>query len=119
MTLTGLDIVVLIVVGGAALFGALRGFVTEVLALMVFVLMVVALKFLHTPVSGALAGPVGTEHGAAVLAFAILAGVTYFGGRMIANAVGTRARESFLGFVRGGEVDVPEVGARVDQVDGV
>lgn len=97
MALTGLDIVVLIVVGGAALFGAMRGFVTEVLALLVFVLMVVAIKFLHSPLSEALSGPVGTAQGAAVLAFAILAGVTYFGGRMLANAIGTRTRESFLG----------------------
>jgi membrane protein required for colicin V production len=99
MTLTGLDIVVLIVIGGAALFGVIRGFVTEVLALLVFVLVVVALKFLHTPLSALLAGPVGTAQGAAVLAFAIIAGVTYFGGRMVANAVGTRTRESFLGAV--------------------
>lgn len=95
--MTGLDIVVLIVIGGAALFGALRGFVTEVLALLVFVVIVVAIKLLHSPLSAALAKPVGTTQGAAVLAFAILAGVSYFGGRMIANAVGARARDSFLG----------------------
>ena len=97
MALTGLDIVVLIAIGGAALLGAWRGFVTEVLALMVFVVMVVALKLLHTPLASVLAGPVGTAQGAAVLAFAILAGVTYFGGRMVANALGSRARSSFLG----------------------
>jgi membrane protein required for colicin V production len=99
MSLTGLDIVVLIAIGGAAIFGALRGFVSEVLALLVWVLIVVALKLLHTPLSEILAGPVGTAQGAAVLAFAIIAGVVYFGGRMVANAIGTRTRESFLGAI--------------------
>jgi membrane protein required for colicin V production len=32
-----------------------------------------------------------------VLAFAILSGVTYFAGRLIANTIGSRMRESFLG----------------------
>lgn len=95
--MTGLDIVVLIAVGFSAIMGLARGFTTEVLALLVWVAMVIALKLLHTPLSAALAGPVGTAQGAAVLAFAILAGVTFFGGRMAANALGTRARGSFLG----------------------
>src|SRR6266404_2062571 len=30
-----------------------------------------------------------------------------------------QARESYLGFVQGGEFDVPEFGARVDEVDGI
>jgi membrane protein required for colicin V production len=95
--MTGLDIVVLLVIGGAAVFGVMRGFVTEVLALLVWVLIVVALKVLHTPLAGLLAKPVGTAQGAAVLAFAIIVGVAYFGGRMAANAVGTRARDSMFG----------------------
>jgi membrane protein required for colicin V production len=95
--MTGLDIVVLIAIGAAAVFGLMRGFVTEVLALLVWVVIVAALKFLHTPLAAVLAKPVGTEQGAAVLSFAIIAGVAYFGGRMVANAVGARARSSFLG----------------------
>lgn len=97
MTFTGLDIVVLLVIGGSALLGLVRGFVTEALALLAFVLIVVALKFLHSPLAEMLAGPVGTVQGAAVLAFAIIAGVCYFGGRIVANVVGAQARDSFLG----------------------
>lgn len=97
MTLTGLDIIVLLAIGGAAILGALRGFVTEVLALLVWVLVVLMLKLFHTPLAAALAGMVGTAQGAAVLSFAILTGVTYFGGRMLANAIGARTRDSFLG----------------------
>lgn len=94
---TGLDIIVLIVVGGAAVLGFLRGFVTEVLAFVAWVLVVVALKFFHTTVTGWLTGLIGTEQGAAVLAFAILGGVTYFAGRLLANDLGSRMRDSFLG----------------------
>jgi membrane protein required for colicin V production len=97
MTLTGLDIIVLLVIGGAAVLGALRGFVTEVLALLAWVLVVLAIKLFHAPLAEALAGLVGTKQGATVLAFALLAGLTYFGGRIIANAVGSRTRDSFLG----------------------
>ncbi len=97
MQLTGLDIIVLIAIGGAAILGFMRGFVTEVLALFAWLLIVLALKLFHTPLAHWLAGTVGTAQGGAVLAFAILTGGTYFGGRLIANAIGARTRESFLG----------------------
>lgn len=42
MTLTGLDIIVLLAIGGAAVLGFLRGFVTEVLALVAWLLIVLA-----------------------------------------------------------------------------
>lgn len=99
MTLTGLDIIVLLVIGGAAILGFMRGFVTEVLALLAWLLVVLALKLFHTPLAQALAGVVGTAQGGAVLAFAMLAGATYFGGRMIANTIGARTRDSFLGAI--------------------
>jgi membrane protein required for colicin V production len=97
MALTGLDIIVLIAIGGAGVLGFLRGFVTEVLALLAWLLVVLAIKFFHTPVARALSDMVGTAQGGAVLAFAVLGGLTYFGGRLIANTIGARTRESFLG----------------------
>ncbi|MFZ5746738.1 MAG: CvpA family protein [Pseudomonadota bacterium] len=97
MVLTALDILVLLAIGGAAVLGFLRGFVTEVLALLAWLLIVVAIKFFHTPLTELLSGVVGTVSGAAVLAFAIIGGVTYFGGRMVARAIGARTRDSFLG----------------------
>ncbi len=97
MDLTALDIIVLIAVGGAAVLGLWRGFVTEVLSLMAWIFVVFALKVAHAPLTELLVGGVGTASGAAVLAFAILAGGTYFGGRMVANAVGRRTRTSVLG----------------------
>lgn len=97
MALTALDVLVLLAIGAAAVLGLWRGFVTEVLSLIAWVAIVIALKIFHTPLAAMLAEPIGTVQGAAVLAFAIVAGVTYFGGRMVANAIGSRTRESILG----------------------
>lgn len=97
MHLTALDILVLLAVGGAATLGILRGFVSEVLSLFAWVGIVFALKLFHVPLTQVLTGMVGTTTGAAVLAFAILSGVTYYGGRMVANAIGARTRDSILG----------------------
>lgn len=97
MGLSAIDIIVLLVVGGAAVLGVMRGFVTEVLSLMAWLFVVLALRLLHTPVAAALAEPVGTVQGAAVLAFALIAGITFFGGRLVANAIGSRTRGGLLG----------------------
>ncbi|RYD87487.1 MAG: CvpA family protein [Sphingomonadales bacterium] len=97
MTLTGLDIIVLLAIGGAGVLGFMRGFVTEVLALLAWVLVVLAIKLFHAPLAEILSGMVGTVQGASVLAFALLAGGTYLGGRLIANSIGSRTRDSFLG----------------------
>lgn len=97
MNLTALDILVLIAVGGSAVLGIVRGFVTEVLSLFAWVAIIFAVKLFHVPFTHALTGVVGTTAGAAVLAFAILAGGTYFGGRMVANAIGARTRDSVVG----------------------
>lgn len=97
MNLTALDILVIIAVVGSGVLGFMRGFVTEVLSLFAWVGIVIALKLFHGPVAGMLAPSVGTVSGAAVLAFAIVSGIAYFGGRLVANAVGNRTRTSILG----------------------
>lgn len=97
MNLNGLDIAVLTAVGGSALLGLKRGFVTEVLALFAWVAVIFAVKVFHLPLSEALADPIGTTSGAAALAFVLLAGVTYFLGRIVARALGGRVRSSVLG----------------------
>ena len=97
MGLTALDILVLLVVGGAALMGALRGFVTEVLSLFAWVAITAALKLFHIALAAALVKLVGTASGAAVLAFAVIVGLTYFGGRWVARSIGGRIKNSVLG----------------------
>lgn len=97
MALTGLDIIVLLAIGGAAVLGFMRGFVTEVLALGAWLLVVFMLKFFHAPLAEVLARSVGTTQGGVVLAFALLAGISYFGGRVVARTIGGRIRDSFVG----------------------
>ncbi|MBB5686958.1 CvpA family protein [Sphingobium boeckii] len=94
---TALDIIVLILVGGAGVLGFLRGFSTEVLSLFAWLLAVFALKFLHAPVAHALEGSVGTWGGASVLAFTLVFGITFFIGRLTARTIGGRIRQSVLG----------------------
>ena len=97
MGLTALDIIVLIAVLGSAAFGFVKGFVTEVLSLFAWVAIVAGLKLFHISLAAALVGVVGTASGAAVLAFALIVGVGYFGGRMVARGIGARTKESVLG----------------------
>jgi len=97
MNLTALDIIVLLAVVGSAILGLLRGFVTEVLSLFAWIAIVAVLKLFHVPLAAMLTPVVGTVSGAAVAAFAVIAGVTYLGGRLVANAIGKRTRTSILG----------------------
>lgn len=95
--MTALDMIVLLLMGGAGLLGLKRGFVTEILSLGTWLLAIAAVKVLHGPVTGMLTGMVGTEAGAAVLSFALVFGLTMLGGRMIAQQVGDQTKQSSLG----------------------
>lgn len=95
--MTALDIVVLLLVGGVGVRGLMRGFVAEAMSLVAWVVAIIAVKLVHAPVSAALAKPVGTEGGAAVLAFAIIFGITFMIGRYAANRMGSASRSSALG----------------------
>src|SRR3569623_1732561 len=96
MALHTLDILVLLGVAISAGRGAGRGVVTEVLSLFAWVLVVFALKLVHAPVPQALSG-FATSTGAAVLAIALITGAAWFGGRMLAQSIGRRTRQSVLG----------------------
>ncbi len=95
--MTALDIIVLILVGGVGVRGLMRGFVAEAMSLVAWIAAIAAVKLLHAPVAEALAKPVGTEGGAAVLAFAVIFGLTFLAGRMVANRMGSASRSSALG----------------------
>lgn len=95
--MTGFDIAVLILVGLGAITGFMRGFVQEVFALAAWVLALVAIHNLHTPLSAALTQYVGTESGASVLAFAILLLVPYAIVKLLSDRLGTASRNSVLG----------------------
>ena len=95
--LTALDIVVILAVGGGAILGMLRGFVTEVLSLLAWGAAILALKVFHPALSAVLVDPVGTRAGAAVAAFAILFLLVFTIGKFLARAIGRRTRQSVLG----------------------
>ncbi|MBW8785889.1 MAG: CvpA family protein [Novosphingobium sp.] len=95
--MTGLDIAVFLLVGLGAITGFVRGFVQEVLALLAWLFALVAIHFLHTPLTTALLPRVGTASGAAVLAFAILLLIPYAATKVLANMLGRASRGSFLG----------------------
>src|SRR4051812_18669699 len=95
MGLTALDIVVILLVGAGALFGWLRGFVCEILSLFAWFLAIIALRYLYEPVRDLLAGPVGT--GSSVLAFVIVFGLVFLGGKLASRRLGSRVRQSVVG----------------------
>lgn len=95
--MTGFDIVVLLIVGTAAVTGFLRGFVHEVLRLAAWVLAVAAIYMFHTPLTAALRDVVSGPAGAAVLAFVLLLLVPYGATRLLARWLGNSARGSVLG----------------------
>lgn len=95
--MTGLDIIVLLLVGWNLVRGGMRGFVGEVLTLGAWVAGVVALKFLHTPVTDLFEAPVGTRSGAAILAFALVFGLVFAAGKLVAVRLGGAARRSVVG----------------------
>ena len=95
--MTGFDIAVLLLVGLGAITGFMRGFVQEVFALAAWVLALVAIHNLHTPLSAALTQYVGTSSGASVLAFAILLLVPYAIVKLLSGRLGSASRNSVLG----------------------
>ncbi|WP_170005209.1 CvpA family protein [Pseudopontixanthobacter vadosimaris] len=95
--MTGFDIIVLIIVGVAAVGGFLRGFVQEVLSLAAWILALFAIHYLHTPLYDWLSPNIGTPSGAAVLAFALLLLIPYAAMKLIASWAGSTSRASILG----------------------
>jgi membrane protein required for colicin V production len=95
--MTALDIIVLLLVGGGLVTGWLKGFVGEVLSLAAWIVAIVFLKLLHGPATDLLEGPVGTRSGAAVLAFALVFGITFFAGKLVARQVGGGVKRSMIG----------------------
>lgn len=91
------DIIVLLIVAVTAIAGFLRGFVQEVLALVAWILAVLAIYYFHATLALGLTPWVASETGAAVLAFALLLLVPYAIVKFASKWVGTASRNSVLG----------------------
>ncbi len=95
--MTGLDYVVLILVGIGAVGGFMRGFVEEVLSLAAWCLALLAVHYFHAPLTLWLAGHLPTETGAGVLAFFLPLLGPYLITRLIARRIGSASRDSAIG----------------------
>lgn len=94
--MTAFDIIVLVIVGVAAVGGFMRGFVQEVLSLATWVLAVFAIHYLHTPLTEAFEGFLGEELATSILAFAMLLLIPYAGMKLISGRFAERANSSIL-----------------------
>lgn len=95
--MTGFDIVVLIIVGIAAIGGFMRGLVQEVLSLAAWVLAAFSIYYLHTPLTGALREYYDAEPATPILAFVLLLLIPYAAMKVIASNAGEASRGSLLG----------------------
>jgi membrane protein required for colicin V production len=95
--MTGFDIIVLLIVGVAAVGGFMRGFVQEVLSLLAWLVAVLAIRYLHTDLTAFLFQYVGTPSGASVLALVLLLLIPYLAMKLIAAKAGQASRNSVLG----------------------
>ena len=91
------DIIVLLIVGVTAIAGFMRGFVQEVLALVAWILAVLAIYYVHAPLTSMLGTYVASQAGAGVLAFALLLLVPYATVKFASKWVGDASRKSVLG----------------------
>ncbi|MEN3973261.1 CvpA family protein [Sphingomicrobium sp. XHP0235] len=95
--MTALDILVLLLLGGGALLGFVRGFVQEIFSLLAWVAAIMAVKLFHGTALAFLAERMDNETGAAAAAFALLFIPTYLIVRFIAVKLGGRTRRSIIG----------------------
>ena len=95
--MSALDVFVILLLCGGALIGFVRGLVHEVISLFAWVVAIAMLKLFHTQFQESLVGPVGTETGAAVLAFALLFLPSFLFVKLLARSIGGRTRKSVLG----------------------
>lgn len=95
--MTGFDFIVLGIVAIAAVGGFMRGFVQEILSLAAWILAAFAIRYLHTPLTAAMAGYIGYGISTGILAFALLLLIPYAAMKVIANNLGSASRSSPLG----------------------
>jgi membrane protein required for colicin V production len=95
--MTVLDAIVLILVGGGAIRGFMRGFTFEVMTLLSWLFGVIALRLFYSDVVGLLEPLAGIGGSSAVLAFGLVFGGVFFGSRYIGRKLGIGVRESIIG----------------------
>ena len=95
--MSALDIFVILLLGGGAIIGFVRGLVHEMLSLAAWVVAIVMLRLFHTPITESLTGAVGGATSAAVLAFVLLFLPSFLFMKLLARSIGRKTRSSVLG----------------------
>ena len=95
--MTVFDFIVLGIVAIAAIGGFMRGFVQEVFSLAAWIFAAFAIRYIHTPLTMALAEYTGFGISTGILAFALLLLIPYAAMKVIANNLGEASRKSPLG----------------------
>ncbi|MFA6220315.1 MAG: CvpA family protein [Erythrobacter sp.] len=95
--MAGFDLLVLLIVGIAAVGGFMRGLVQEVFSLAAWVLAAFAIRYLHTPLTLAMQEMVGGDVTTSLLAFALLLLIPYAAMIVIANNASPVSKNSLLG----------------------
>lgn len=95
--MTALDILILILLGGGALLGFVRGFVQEVFSLLAWVAAILAVKVGFDPVAALLANAIENDSARLVAAFALCFLPVLLIVRLLALKLGGKARRSLIG----------------------
>jgi membrane protein required for colicin V production len=95
--MTGFDLLILLIVGIAAVGGFMRGLVQEIFSLAAWVLAAFAIRYLHTPLTLAMQNVLGTHVSTSLLAFALLLLIPYAAMIVIANNVSPASKNPVLG----------------------
>jgi membrane protein required for colicin V production len=95
--MAGLDIIIIIIVGVAAIGGFMRGLVQEVLSLAAWVMAALALHFLHPYLTDALRELYPVEPADTLLAFALLLMIPYAAMKVITSTASEASDGAILG----------------------
>lgn len=95
--MTGFDLIVLFIVGIAAVGGFMRGFVQEFFSLAAWVLAVFAIKQLHTPLTLFMQDYLGSGITTTLLTFTILLLIPYAAMKVIASNASSASSGTVLG----------------------
>ncbi len=95
--MTGLDYIVLFVIGVAGVGGFMRGLAQEVFSLAAWFLAAFALHYLHAPLTAALVGQLTSVNASSLLAFSLLLLVPYAAMKVIVGTVSEAPEGGMLG----------------------
>jgi membrane protein required for colicin V production len=95
--MAGLDIIVIVIVGVAAIGGFMRGLVQEVLSLASWVLAALAVHFLHPALTPAISGFLNSDRVTPVFAFVLLLLIPYAAMKLIAANISEASDGAILG----------------------